>query len=700
MKPLLVELFTEELPPKALQRLGEAFAQGITEGLNARQLLDAEAAVTPFCTPRRLAVRIANVRAVAADQAFTEKLMPVAVGLKDGQPTPALLKKLAAKQLGHVDPATLERESDGKAEQLVYRGIAKGVSLAVGLQAALTEALAKLPIPKVMGYQLADGITTVHFVRPAHSLLALHGEEIVPVSVLGLAAGRVTHGHRFQGVRDIEVPAAEAYEDTLAAHGKVTASFTVRRAEIERQLRAQAAALGASLGNEADVAPLLDEVTALVEQPAVYAGAFDAEFLAVPPECLILTMRANQKYFPLFDATGQLSNRFLIVSNMQLADPRTIIEGNQRVIRPRLADARFFFETDQKTRLADRVPQLANVVYHNKLGSQGERIARVRTLATAIARMLGADPAQADRAALLAKADLVTNMVGEFPELQGIMGRYYALADGEDAAVADAIRQHYQPRFAGDALPTGAVATAVALADKLETLAGLFGIGQQPTGDKDPFALRRHALGVVRMLVDGGLAVPLPELVRAAFAAFPAGLVGAKQAELEQFVHERLRGTLRDEGFSANETEAVLSLRPARLDAVPKQLAAVRAFAGLAEAESLAAANKRVVNILKQAEAKGDAFTRTDAAALVEPAEKALFAALQTAAARATPLFDRGDYTGYLQAFAVLKGPVDAFFDAVMVNAEDPALRRNRLALLADLRREMNRVADLSKLAA
>ncbi len=700
MKPLLVELFTEELPPKALQRLGEAFANNLAAGLRARKLADIDASVTSFATPRRLAVRISQVREVAPDEPFTEKLMPVAVGLKDGQPTPALLKKLAAKHLSHVDPATLEREHDGKTEQLVYRAIAKGSSLQVGLEAALEETLESLPIAKVMGYQLADGITTVHFVRPAHSLLALHGADIVPVSALGLTAGRITHGHRFQGVKDITVDNADAYEDALAAHGKVTASFTVRRAEIDRQLRVQAAALGASLGDETDVAPLLDEVTALVEQPAVYAGAFDAEFLAVPPECLVLTMRANQKYFPLFDAAGQLTHRFLIVSNMQVADPRAIIEGNQRVIRPRLADARFFFETDQKTKLADRVPQLANVIYHNKLGSQGERIARVRTLATAIARLLGADPAQADRAALLAKADLVTHMVGEFPELQGIMGRYYALADGEDAAVANAIRQHYQPRFAGDALPTGAVSIALALADKLETLAGLFGIGQQPTGDKDPFALRRHALGVIRLLVEGELAVPLPDLVGAAFAAFPAGLLGDKQAELEHFIHERLRGTLRDEGYSANETEAVLSLLPARLDAVPKQLAAVRAFAGLAQAASLAAANKRVVNLLKQAEAKGETFAAVDAAQLAEPAEQALYAALREAAGRASPLFERGDYTGYLKAFAVLKGPVDAFFDTVMVNAEDSALRRNRLALLAELRREMNRVADLSKLAA
>jgi glycyl-tRNA synthetase beta chain len=699
---LLVELFTEELPPKALQRLGNAFANGIADGLRKRGLLEADATVTAFSTPRRLAVRITAVRAIAPDEAFTEKLMPVAVGLKDGQPSPALLKKLAAKQLAHVDPTTLAREHDGKTEQLVYRGIAKGQPLATGLQAVLEETVASLPVPKMMGYQLADGTTTVHFVRPAHSLLALHGAEVVSISVLGLAAGRLTHGHRFQGVKNIEVPAADAYEDALAAHGKVTASFGARRDDIRQQLEAKARELKASLGAEADIAPLLDEVTALVEQPAVYAGEFEHEFLSVPPECLVLTMRANQKYFPLFDAAGKLTNRFLIVSNMRIADPKNIIDGNQRVVRPRLADARFFFETDKKTRLAERVPQLAGIVYHNKLGSQLDRAERVRELAFTLAGLVGADAKRAERAALLAKADLVTNMVGEFPELQGVMGRYYALADGEDAQVADAIEQHYRPRFAGDALPDHGVAVVVALADKLEALAGLFGIGAAPTGDKDPFGLRRAALGVIRILAEKPVALPLPDLLAAAFKAFDAvPAVKPAPAELQSFIYERLRGTLRDAGYTANEVEAVLSLQPGRLDLVPQQLAAVRAFAGLAESASLAAANKRVVNILKQAEARGESFAaKTDAKTLVEPAEKTLYSALQEAAQRATPLFQQGDYTGYLKAFAVLKTPVDAFFDAVMVNAEDAGLRRNRLALLADLRREMNRVADLSKLAA
>ncbi len=551
-----------------------------------------------------------------------------------------------------------------------------------------------------MNYQLADGTTTVKFIRPAHALVALHGKKVLDVSVLGLAAGRITHGHRFQGAKNIALVRADEYETRLEQEGRVIADFDKRRAEVSRQLAHNAAALKASLGPDEDVAPLLDEVTGLVELPTVYVGEFEPEFLGLPQECLILTMRQNQKYFPLFDAGGKLTNKFLIVSNMRLADPKNIVAGNQRVIRPRLADARFFLETDKKTKLADRVPQLASVVYHNKLGSQLDRVGRVRALVGAIAQMIGADPLLADRAALLAKADLVTSMVGEFPELQGIMGRYYALADGEDAGVADAIDQHYRPRFAGDALPGGEIATALALADKLEMLAGMFGIGQQPTGDKDPFALRRHALGVIRMLIEGKLSVSLHDLINAAFSVFPRGMIGDTHTNLQEFIFERLRSYLREAGYTANEIEAVLCMRPVQLHQVPLQLAAVRAFASLPEAESLAAANKRVVNILKQAEAKGESFNGAQAEALTETAERDLFNALAMATKNAIPLLHKGDYTGYLKAFAVLKSPVDAFFDSVMVMVEDAAVRQNRLALLADLRQEMNRIADISKLAA
>jgi glycyl-tRNA synthetase beta chain len=696
---LLVELFTEELPPKALKKLGDAFANSIFDGLKNRGLIAGATTPIMFASPRRLAVIITHVLAQAPDQAFTEKLMPVAVGLdKDGKATPALLKKLAAKSLANIDVATLERESDGKADQLIYRGTATGQSLQQGLQAALEEAIKNLPVPKVMSYQLADGATTVQFVRPAHALVALHGANVVPVTALGLTAGRITHGHRFQGAANIELKHADEYEALLEKEGSVIASFEKRKKDIESQLRETAELHGANLGPSEDYAALLDEVTALVERPTVYVGAFETEFLTVPAECLILTMKLNQKYFPLFNRAGKLSNQFLIVSNMRLDNPHNIIEGNQRVVRPRLSDARFFFETDKKTKLEARVPKLANVVYHNKLGNQLQRTERMQKLAGQIAKLIGADPVQSERGAHLAKADLLTDMVGEFPELQGTMGRYYAMHDGEPQAVADAIEQHYWPKGAGGELPKNVVATAVMLADKLETLTGLFGIGQVPTGDKDPFALRRHALGVIRVLVELKLQVTLPELVTTAFAAFNsiAGVTDAS-AEVETFIFERLRGYLREQGYTALEVESVIAQRPARLDQLPAQLSAVREFMALPEAVSLAAANKRIGNILK----KSDAVTSSaQEALLVEPAERSLFEAMKTTA----PVFDKHfaaqNYTAALQSLAPLKIPVDAFFENVMVNAEDLNLRNNRLALLNDLHVMMNKVADLSKLAA
>ncbi len=696
---LLVELFTEELPPKALARLGGAFASQIQLGLGDRGLLDSRATSTFFATPRRLAVKISHVLERAPDRTETKKLMPVKVAYDTDGPTPALLKRLEKegfppRSFGNQIKERL-KEHEG---YVFFEQAISGLSLSSGLQIALEEAIAKLPIPKVMTYQLADG-TDQKFVRPAHGLVVLHGDKVVDVSVLGLRAGRVTHGHRFQGVKDITIATADAYEEALAAHGKVIASFDKRRGKTEEQLRAKAKELGASLGQEEDVAPLLDEVTALVEYPTVYVGEFEQEYLAVPQECLILTMRANQKYFPLFDATGKLTNRFLMVSNMDLKDPKNIVEGNQRVIRPRLADARFFFDQDRKQRIETRVPQLAKVVYHNKLGSQLERVERVQLLAGRIARELKADVALAERAAWLSKADLLTGMVGEFPQLQGVMGRYYALGDGESKEVADAIEQHYRPRFAGDSLPQGPVACAVALADKLDTLAGLFGIGQQPTGDKDPFGLRRAALGVIRIVVEHQLPLSLHESVNAAFSGYN-GKIGDAHTDLETFVFERFSGYLKELGYSTLQVEAVLSMRPVQLSHVPRQLEAVKAFQALPEAESLAAANKRVANILKQAAAKGESYGNADRKELKEPAELSLFDALVTTSGNANPLFERGDYTGYLKTFAVLKAPVDAFFDSVMVMVEQDSLRKNRLALLTDLRDAMNRVADISKLAA
>ncbi|MCX8146623.1 MAG: glycine--tRNA ligase subunit beta [Azovibrio sp.] len=700
-KNLLVELFVEELPPKALKQLGEAFAAALAAALQKDGLAPADAVVTPYASPRRLAAHVTGVLAVAPDRPVVQKLMPVAVGLDAaGKPTPALLKKLAALGADASVVASLRREHDGKAEVLFYDSLAKGVTLAEGLQRALEAALAALPIPKVMSYQLADGWQSVHFVRPAHGLVALYGSEVVPVSVLGLAAGDTTRGHRFEAAVDpVRIPFADAYADTLAQAGAVIAAFAERRAEIVRQLAAVAAQAGPGLQPIEDAA-LLDEVTALVERPNVLLGQFEPEFLAVPQECLILTMKANQKYFPLLDADGRLTNKFLVVSNVAPADPSAVIGGNKRVVRPRLADAKFFFDQDRKKSLESRVPGLAKVVYHNKLGTQGERVQRVAAIARAIAERLGGGELahKAEQAAVLAKADLLTDMVGEFPELQGIMGRYYALHDGLDAEVADAIEDHYKPRFAGDSLPRGRVGTVVALADKLETLVGLFGIGQMPTGDKDPFALRRHALGVIRMLTEGNLDLPLEPMLAAVAEKF-AAVDGFKPAtaELAAFIYERLAGSLREQGYSAQEVDAVVSQRPQRLGDIPKRLAAVRAFAALPEAAALAAANKRVANLLKKADNAVEAGV--DVALLQAPAEQALHAALVDVVPRADAAFVTGDYTESLQALAALRGPVDAFFDQVLVHVDDPALRANRLGLLARLHAAMNRVADLSRLS-
>ena len=710
---LLLELFVEELPPKALKKLGESFAATLAGSLQAQGLAPADAVVTPHASPRRLAVQVAGVAARAADRAVQHKLMPVAVALTaDGQPTPALLKKLAAVGADASAVARLKRLPDGKAEALFLDSVVPGVSLQDGLQKALDEALAKLPIPKVMTYQLADGWSDVKFVRPAHRLLALHGSEVVPVQALGLTAGRETLGHRFEAsVPVVVVDSADSYTQQLREQGAVISRFDERRAEIVRQLQAAASRLGLKpIEDEA----LLDEVTALVERPNVLACQFEAQFLDVPAECLILTMKANQKYFPLLDAQGKLTHHFLIVSNITPDDPSAVIQGNERVVRPRLADAKFFFDQDRKKTLAERVPGLARVVYHGKLGSQGERAERVQAIGHAIVNLLRMATvpytveakdefevldSKVREAALLAKTDLLTDMVGEFPELQGIMGGYYARHEGLRDGVAIAIEDHYKPRFAGDALPRNHTGTVLALADKLETLAGLFGIGQLPTGDKDPFALRRHALGVIRILVEKNLPLAFPALAEAAFAAFPEGMLGHATArqDLEHFFYDRLVGSLREQGYSAQEVDAVVALRPSPWGDIPKRLAAVRAFAALPEAASLAAANKRVSNILKKIE--GEIPREVKAALLQEPAEQALAQALAAAQPQADALFDQHDYTGSLSALAALKGPVDAFFEDVMVNAEDAALRANRQALLAGLQTAMNRVADLARLA-
>jgi glycyl-tRNA synthetase beta chain len=701
---LLLELFVEELPPKALKKLGDAFAGVLFEQLQAQGLTDAGSVLTAYASPRRLAAHISQVAAQATDKAVSQKLMPVSVGLDaSGNATPALLKRLIALGADASAVPKLKRAMDGKAEALFYDSMVKGATLAEGLQKALLEAIAKLPIPKVMSYQLErdcelPGWSSVSFVRPAHGMLALHGADVVSVHALGLTSGNTTQGPRFEAsVSPVVIQHADQYAETLRKDGAVIASFLGRKMEIVRQLAAAADKIGGGVKPIEDEA-LLDEVTALVERPKVLVCSFEKEFLAVPQECLILTMKANQKYFPLLDAAGKLTNRFLVVSNINPADASAVIGGNERVVRPRLADAKFFFDQDRKKTLASRVAGLDKVVYHNKLGSQGERVARVRAIAQAIGQQLGgaALAAQADQAAQLAKTDLVTDMVGEFPELQGIMGRYYALNDGLAPEVADAIEDHYKPRFAGDELPRSPVGLAVALADKLETLAGMFGIGNLPTGDKDPFALRRHALGVVRMLADKSLPLNLDSLVRDAGLAFGDKITDASPALLD-FIYDRLSGSLREQGYSAQEVDAVLALRPQRLGDVPKRLLAVRVFAALPESAALAAANKRIGNILKKTD---DVDAHVSPVLLQEPAEQALFAALQTVLPQANALFESGDYTANLQALAALRAPVDAFFDGVMVNAEQLDVRLNRLGLLKSLHVAMNRVADLSKLAA
>ncbi|MFG6441816.1 glycine--tRNA ligase subunit beta [Roseateles sp. LKC17W] len=711
MTNLLVELFVEELPPKALKKLGDSFATVLADSLKAQGLAATEAAVTSFASPRRLGVLVTGVAAKAADKAVQQKLMPVAVALTaDGQATPALLKKLAAVGAGPEVVAQLKRQPDGKAEALFWDSVQPGATLAQGLQKALDETLAKLPIPKVMTYQLADGWTDVKFMRPAHGLIALHGSDVVPVQALGLTSGRTTQGHRFEAAQaTVSVDTADSYATQLREQGAVIASFAERRAEIARQLKAAADALSLT---PIDDDALLDEVTSLVERPNVLTCAFEQEFLAVPQECLILTMKANQKYFPLLDTQGKLTRHFLVVSNIAPADASAVTQGNERVVRPRLADAKFFFDQDRKKKLADRLPGLAKVVYHGKLGSQGERAERVAAIAHAIVQQLSmatlpytveADDefkvldSKVKQAASLAKCDLLTDMVGEFPELQGIMGGYYARHEGLRDGVAIAIEDHYKPRFAGDALPRNHTGTVVALADKLETLVGLFGIGQLPTGDKDPFALRRHALGVIRILVEKNLPLELPALIDAAVPPFGELITNPREALLGFFA-DRVAVSLRDQGYSAQEVDAVLALAPTRLGDVPKRLVAVRAFAALAEAASLAAANKRVGNILKKVE--GELPTAINAALLQEAAEQALATAIAEVQPQADLLFEQHDYTGSLKALAALKAPVDAFFDGVMVNAEDPALRANRLALLGRLHTAMNRVADLSRLAA
>jgi glycyl-tRNA synthetase beta chain len=671
---LLVELLTEELPPHSLAQLGRAFAEGLQDGLVSSHLLQAPTCDSQkvLATPRRLAVLIPQVPAAAADRQSEIT----------GPSVKASAEAVAgfAKKQG-IDVKALGQRDTPKGKVFVAKVRVKGAALDAVLAGIVNEAVKKLPIPKVMRW----GAGEAQFVRPVHGLVMMHGGRVVPGMVLGIASGAKTRGHRFMGKSETVIASADSYESQLNDDGMVIVDFRKRRESIERQLAGAASRERGSLGEHAD---LLDEVTALVEHPSVYLGKFDAAYLEVPQECLILTMRQNQKYFPLFDAAGKLLPKFLIVSNMKVADPRPIIGGNERVLRARLSDAKFFFDQDRKERLEERVPRLKHVVYHNKLGSQLERVERLQLLSGKIARVLAADVVLAERAAWLSKADLLTGMVGEFPELQGIMGRYYALNDGEPREVADAIEAHYRPRFAGDRLPQDPVSCAVALADKLDTLAGIFGIGQAPTGEKDPFGLRRHAVGVLRILMERSLPLELPKLIEEA--------AGAPQPRLLEFLYERLRSLLREQGFAHDEIEAVVSQSPARIDLVPARLEAVREFKKLPESESLAAANKRIGNILKQADGVPEQF---DASLLVLPEEKALATTFQSLKAKVEAAYGELQYTRALKALASLKDPVDAFFDKVMVMDKDPRVRANRIGFLGTLHGTMNRIADLSKLA-
>ena len=697
---LLIELFVEELPPKALKKLGESFSSTLFETLKLQGLSTDNSIVTSFATPRRLAAHITSIEAQAKDKQISQKLMPVSVGLDaNGNATPALIKRLNGMGLDEAAVSQLTKQMDGKNEALFLEVTQKGAVLNDGLQKAIEEAIQKLPIPKVMTYQLADGWSSVNFVRPAHGLIALHGSDVVATSVLGLNASNQTQGHRFEAASaNVVIKNADSYAEQLKTEGAVIASFAERRAEIVHQLTTAAAKEGLK---PIDDDALLDEVTALVERPNVLLGQFEEIYLEVPQECLILTMKANQKYFPLLDSNDKLTNKFLIVSNICPADPSAVIGGNERVVRPRLADAKFFFDQDRKKTLESRITSLEKVVYHNKLGSQGQRTERVSAIAIAIGKQLGgADlAAKAGLAAQLAKTDLITDMVGEFPELQGIMGRYYAQHEGLDDEVAFAIEDHYKPRFAGDDLPRNQVGITVALADKLETLVGLFSIGEKPTGDKDPFALRRQALGIIRMLIEGKLSLAFEPLIQDVLSAFEhdAANTAATVQAIKEFCFDRLSVNLRENGATAQEVDAVLSLDPALLSEIPQRLAAVRTFAELTEAPALAAANKRVSNILKKVE--GEIQAQVNVSLLQEPAEIALNNALLSVKPEADKQFETGDYTNSLKALAALKAPVDDFFDNVMVNAEDAALKANRLGLLATLHQTMNRVADLSKLA-
>ena len=694
---LLIELLTEELPPKALKRLSIAFADAMRDSLKDKGFIEHDD-FEAFATPRRLAVMVPRVLDKQPDRMVERKGPAVTTALDaSGRPTPALIG--FAKSCG-VDIAKLERRAGDKGEYFVYCSRQKGEALQQHLAAMVEGALKRLPIPKVMRW----GAGEAQFVRPVHGVILLHGNKVVPGTVLGLNSGNKTLGHRFLSKGSITIKQAKDYEKVLKQSGKVIASFDARRGVITQALDAAVKKLGASwnLGKNDE---LVDEVTSLVECPAVLAGSFDPAFLEVPKECLIVSMQQHQKYFPLADKEGKLLPRFLFVSNTQAANPKEIIHGNERVLRARLSDAKFFYDQDRKQKLADRLPRLANVVYHNKLGSQLERVRRLEKLSGKIAQLLKADVAHAERAAQLSKADLLTDMVGEFPELQGIMGRYYARHDHEPSVVADAIEQHYWPRTAGGELPKHPIAVCAALADKLDTLVGVYGIGLVPTGEKDPFGLRRAALGVVRILIEKTLPLDIMELLQLARTQFPNGVVtDTVVLDLYGFILERLKPYFREKGFESYVIDAVISQNSKRFDKLPNLLTHVRAYFARPEAKDLAEINKRVLNIIKKnREEIGWDFSSTpvERSLLKEQAEMNLYAAIESVAPILELAFKKGEYGTYFDTLVTLKPVLSNFFDkgtGVLVMHPQKEIRINRAKILQELGRLMNRVADISRL--
>ena len=681
----LVEIGTEELPPKALKTLATSFADNVEAELNQAGLTFDK--IEWFAAPRRLAVKVLNL-ATQQPSKEIEKRGPAVSAAFDAEGKPTKAAEGWARGCG-ITVEQAERIATDKGEWLVHRAKIEGQPTKNLLNGIVANALAKLPIPKPMRW--AD--KTVQFIRPVHTVTMLLGDELIEGEILGVASARTIRGHRFLGEKEFEIQHADQYPQLLREKGSVVADFNERKAEILAKSQAKATALGGVADIEES---LLEEVTSLVEYPNVLAAKFEERFLAVPAEALVYTMKGDQKYFPIYDKDGKLLPHFIFVSNINPEDPTAIIEGNEKVVRPRLTDAEFFFKTDLKQKLVDRLPRLETVLFQQQLGTLKNKTDRIEQLAGEIAKQIGADEAKAKRAGLLSKCDLMTNMVFEFTDTQGVMGMHYARHDGEDEEVAVALNEQYMPRFAGDELPKSLVASAVALADKFDTLTGIFGIGQAPKGSADPFALRRAALGALRIIVEKNLPLDLEDLVKKSAALFGDKLTNQNVvADVVDFMLGRFRAWYQDEGIAVDVIQAVLARRPTRPADFDARVRAVSHFRTLDSAEALAAANKRVSNILAKADA---AIGEINLTACVEPAEKALAEAVLALRTKVQPLIAQGDYTAVLDKLANLRAPVDSFFDNVMVNAEDPALRQNRLAILNTLQDLFLQVADISVL--